>query len=118
VNARCHNNRAGRVGARRALSLWELMAVVGILGLLASLIVPRLTGHHASAKRGACFINQGEIELQVKLWRRMTGSYPAANLADIGNNSAYFPEGLPTCPVDGSAYTIDTTSGFVIGHTH
>lgn len=99
-------------------SLLELMAALAILGLLAALIVPRLGGHQASAKRAACEANQGEIELQIQLWRRNTGSLPAANLSNIAGNTAYFPSGLPTCPVDGSAYTINTTSGLVTGHTH
>ncbi len=68
------------------------MAVVAILGVLAALIVPRVVGHHDDAKRAACFANQGDIELQVKLWRRNNGSYPAANLSNIGANTAYFPE--------------------------
>jgi prepilin-type N-terminal cleavage/methylation domain-containing protein len=103
---------------RRAVSLTELMAVVAILGFLAALIVPRVIGHQDSSKRAACSVNQAEIELQARLWRRTTGSYPAANLGNIGADAAYFPEGLPVCPVDGSAYTIDTTSGLVTGHTH
>ena len=96
----------------------ELTAVVAILGVLAMIIVPRVMEHHASAKQTACDTNQGEIELQAKLWRRNFGSLPAANLSDIGANQAYFPEGLPTCPVDGTSYTIDTTDGHVTGHTH
>ena len=96
----------------------ELMAVVAILGVLAALIVPRVVGHHDNAKRAACYANQGDIELQVKLWRRNNGSYPAANLSNIGADTAYFPSGLPVCPVDGTAYTINTTSGLVTGHTH
>jgi type II secretory pathway pseudopilin PulG len=103
---------------RLAFSLWELIAVVAILGALGALIVPRVLGHHSSTKRATCLINQGEIEMQVRLWRRNTGSYPSTNLADIGADTAYFPEGLPTCPVDGTPYTIDTTSGLVTGHTH
>jgi type II secretory pathway pseudopilin PulG len=94
------------------------MAVVAILGVLAALIVPRLLGHQDDAKQAACFVHQGEIEIQVKLWQRINGSYPAANLSDIGANTTYFPEGLPVCPVDGTAYTINTTSGLVTGHTH
>jgi competence protein ComGC len=94
------------------------MAVLGILAVLAVLVVPRVTGHHDSSRSAACHITQGEIELQVKLWRRNTGSNPAANLSDIGADPAYFPSGLPVCPVDGSAYTIDTTSGLVNGHSH
>jgi general secretion pathway protein G len=99
-------------------SLTELMAVLALLGVLASLIVPRVIGHLGSANRAACNLNQGEIELQTKLWRRNHGGYPAANLSNVGADASYFPQGLPTCPVDGTAYTIDTTSGLVTGHTH
>jgi general secretion pathway protein G len=99
-------------------TLTELMVVVSMLGLLAAVIIPRVVGHYDEANRTACEVNQGEIELQVKLWRRNQGAYPAADLSNIGAAAAYFPQGLPTCPVDGSAYTIDTTSGTVIGHTH
>jgi len=110
------NNNLDR--RRRGFTLTELMAVLALLGLLAALIVPRVVGHHDHAKRTACEVNQGEIELQVKLWRRNHGTNPAADLSNIGADAGYFPEGLPTCPVDGSAYTINTTSGTVIGHTH
>jgi general secretion pathway protein G len=104
--------------SRLGFTLTELMAVLALLGLLAALIVPRVIGHYDSAKRAACDLNQGEIELQVKLWRRNHGASPAADLSNIGADPSYFPDGLPTCPVDGSAYTINTTSGTVIGHTH
>jgi prepilin-type N-terminal cleavage/methylation domain-containing protein len=103
---------------RGGFTLTELMAALAILGLLAALIVPRVVGHFDDSNRTACELNQGEIELQVKLWRRNNGAYPAADLSNIGANAAYFPEGLPTCPVDGSAYTINTTNGTVNGHTH
>jgi prepilin-type N-terminal cleavage/methylation domain-containing protein len=103
---------------RRAFSLGELMAVLAILGVLAALVLPRVGVHQAASKNAACCANQGDIELQVKLWKRNTGSLPAANLSDIGANNSYFPSGVPACPVDGTAYTIDTTTGLVNGHTH
>jgi prepilin-type N-terminal cleavage/methylation domain-containing protein len=115
---RFSKSECGIAVQRRAFSLVELMAVVAILGVLAALIVPRVIGHYDSAKRTACFANQAEIELQTKLWLRTNGSYPAGDLSNIGASTSYFPEGVPSCPVDGSAYTIDTTSGLVIGHTH
>lgn len=109
-------NRKSR--RRTAFSLPELLAVVFILAIIAAYIIPRASSQVDNARRNACFTNQGEIELQVQLWRRNNGSYPAADLSGIGSNAAYFPQGLPTCPVDGTAYTIDTTSGLVTGHTH
>ncbi len=53
--------------------------------------------------------------LQVRLWKRSKSSYPAANLSDIAADVSYFPAGLPVCPVDGTSYTINTTTGRVIG---
>jgi prepilin-type N-terminal cleavage/methylation domain-containing protein len=101
-----------------AFSLTELIAVIAILGVLAAMIVPRVSGHSDAANRTACHNQRGEIELQVKLWKRNNGTHPAANLSDIGANTAYFPGGMPTCPVDGTSYTISTTTGLVNGHTH
>ncbi|MCA9240000.1 MAG: type II secretion system protein [Planctomycetales bacterium] len=103
---------------RTALSLTELLAVLGVISVLAVLIVPRVADRTGDAEREACYLNQGEIELQCQLWRRANGSFPLSILSDIGGNSAYFPEGLPTCPVDGTAYTIDSTTGQVTGHSH
>ena len=102
---------------RRALSLIELMAVVAVIALVTMLIVPRVAGESDASKRAACHAHRGDIEIQAELWMHNTGSWPAANLADVGANSDYFPEGLPTCPVDGNAYTIDS-EGRVIGHEH
>jgi prepilin-type N-terminal cleavage/methylation domain-containing protein len=106
------------ISLKVGFSLTELMAVVAILGVLAVLIIPRVSTQQDNSKRAACYANQGDIELGVKLWKRNNGSYPAANLSDIGANTTYFPSGLPVCPVDGTAYTINTTTGLVIGHTH
>ena len=101
-----------------AFSLMEIMAAIVILGILAAVMVPRLAGHQDKAKRSACYANKGDIELQAKLWRRNNGTYPLANLSDIGASTTYFPGALPVCPLDGTAYTIDTTTGKVVGHTH
>ena len=107
-----------RIYQQTGFSLLELMAVIAVIGLVAAVIVPRITGGGDTAKIASCHVFKGDIEIQAELWNHNTGSWPAGNLATIGADLNYFPEGLPTCPVDGSAYTIDPATGLVIGHAH
>lgn len=99
-------------------SLLELVAVIAILGAVAAVIVSRVAGNNETADIAACYVFKGDTEIQAELWNHNSGSWPAANLATIGADLSYFPEGLPTCPVDGTAYTIDTATGLVVGHNH
>jgi general secretion pathway protein G len=104
----------------RGFSLMELLAVVTILGIIAAIIVPRVTSSAETAKKKTCRYNIGHIHSAVERYRDATGNWPSANLSEVGADLNYFPDGIPTCPVDGSAYTIDTTGGLyrVTGHTH
>ncbi len=100
------------------MSLLELLVVVTLLGIVTAVFLPRVFSNNESANVAACHVYKGDIEIQAELWIHNTGSFPAANLATIGADTDYFPDGLPLCPVDGTAYTIDPTTGLVIGHTH
>lgn len=102
---------------RRGFSYVEMMAVVAIVGVVAAVIVPRLTGGGVEARKAACAVLRGNIEVQAQLWRRNTGAFPAASLSDVGADVAYFPDGVPPCPVDGTAFTINP-AGRVVGHNH
>jgi len=100
------------------LSLVELLASLAILGLLVAIVVPRLTARHSASESAACNTYRGNIEIQAEIWRTDTGSWPLGDLSDIGAHVHYFPEGVPSCPVDGSEYTIDSSTGRVMGHNH
>jgi len=102
---------------RTGLSLLELLAAVVILGVLASVILPRLQSGGKDCKREACKVNLHTIEIQSQLWKRQRGGFPASTLSDIGSSATHFPDGLPVCPVDGTAYRIDS-QGRVVGHSH
>lgn len=96
----------------------ELLAALSIIGILAAMILPRVAGNETEGKAAACHAQQGEIETQLQLWRRINGSFPTSLSGSISTDLNYFPEGVPTCPVDGSDYMIDATTGRIIGHDH
>lgn len=104
--------------SRTALSFTELLSVLAIVGLLAAVVVPRVFNRSDSAKIAACQTHKGNIEIQAELWKNNTGEWPAGDLSDIGSDLSYFTDGVPNCPVDGTAYAIDIETGRVIGHNH
>src|SRR5262245_24038680 len=92
--------------SRRGFSLLELLAVVTILGVIAAIIVPRVTLSSATAKTKVRDHHKATINAAVERYYIDNNTWPANNLSDIGANANYFPDGIPTNPVDGSAYTL------------
>ncbi len=101
-------NRKSR--KRSGFSLLELLAVVTILGIIAVVVIPRISVSANTAKANADAQNKAEINSAVERWYFEKGSYPAADLSDIGGDPNYFPNGLPTNPVTGAAYTLDANN--------
>lgn len=104
---------------RKAFSLMELLAVVTILGVIAAIIIPRVTASSETAQERSCVYNVGHIHSAVERYRDATGAWPSADLNELDGNLDYFPEGIPVCPVSGHAYRLETAGGLyrVIGHT-
>lgn len=99
-----------------AFSLMELLAVVIILGVIAALLLPRVTSSSDTAKDKSCFHNRAEINITVEQFYLHTGAWPANDLSDIGADPNYFPDGLPVCPVTGQPYRLDPTTHRLVGH--
>ena len=98
---------------RRGHSLFELLAVVTILAIVATALVARFANYSSDAHETACYVNQGEIEVQAQLWYRNQANWPAANLSGFGSNTNYFPDGqLPPCPTGGT-YSFNSLTGEV-----
>jgi prepilin-type N-terminal cleavage/methylation domain-containing protein len=102
---------------RAAFSLMELLAVVVILGVIAAVVLSRVSTGNDKAKEKTCVHNRSEINITVERYYLHTGTWPANDLSDIGADATYFPDGLPTCPVTGAAYRLDPTTHRVVGHT-
>ncbi|MEN0109192.1 MAG: prepilin-type N-terminal cleavage/methylation domain-containing protein [Planctomycetota bacterium] len=97
---------------RQAFSLMELLAVVTILGIIAAIIVPRVTTSSDTAKEKVNAHNKGSINSAIERYYITNGSWPSANLNELANPT-YFPDGIPTNPVDGSAYAMNATTNRV-----
>jgi general secretion pathway protein G len=95
---------------RRGFSLLELLAVVTILGIIAAIIVPRVTVSSSTAKSKVRDHHKATINAAVERYYVDNNSWPAADLSDIGANVNYFPDGVPANPVDGTTYSLNATT--------
>jgi general secretion pathway protein G len=90
---------------RPAFSLLELMTVVIIIGAIAAIVAPRISASRREASEKSCYHNRLLINSAIERFSLDTGAYPSA-LTDLSVPD-YFPDGIPTCPVSGSAYTMN-----------
>ena len=61
---------------RRGFTLLEIMVVVFIVGLLATLVAPRIMGRADEARRTKAIADMKSIEQALNLYRLDTGGYP------------------------------------------
>lgn len=69
-----------KYGSRKAFTLMELMIVIIILGLLASLIMPNLIGKGEQAKQKLVCVQMKTISESVKMFKIEQGNYPSTEL--------------------------------------
>lgn len=95
---------------RHGFSLMELLAVVTILGIIAAIVVPRVSVSSATAKQKVHEHNKATINSAVERWYIDKGDWPADDLSVIKDDVNYFPDGIPANPVDNSAYSLNNTT--------
>ena len=88
---------------KSGVTLIELLMVVLLLAVLAILAVPRISQSSQAAKLNACIATIEVINTIVEMHNANNGSYPAT-LTVVTQNTAFFPEGEPTCPLTGEVY--------------
>ncbi len=97
-------NRRSRI--RKGFTLIELVVVILILAILASLIIPRIVGRSDDAQRAKAASDIATLRAQVQMYRTDVGSYPEM-LQDLrsrpsegsdGWKGPYLDKELPTDP--------------------
>jgi len=90
--------------ARKGFTLVELLMVILILSILASILVPRFTSALDEAKIAKCDANWANLVRALELYAvDNDGDYPANQTefdTNILRSITYFPYGEPTCPWD------------------
>lgn len=108
--------------ARNGFTLVELLLVILILAVLASIVLPRIVASTGDAKNSKDAANWSNLVAALELYAvKNDGAYPASQAlfnSSILNNATYFPHGAPVCPY-GNAYVYTATAGLetVVQHT-
>jgi prepilin-type N-terminal cleavage/methylation domain-containing protein len=100
---------------KSGLSLLEMMLVVMLVAVVASIIMVRISSSTDAAKCKACHHNRAELNAAIERFGVETGSYPSS-LADLAVPS-YFPGGVPVCPASSAAYSMNSTTHRIDGHS-
>lgn len=101
----------------RGFTLMEMLIVVTIIGILASVVIPRFVTSSKQAKANAHKADRQQLNSQIELYFFVNGTYPSAmtNAGWGSNFTDYFPEGVPTGCNQGTPWTI--SAGRVEPHT-
>ncbi len=103
---------------RKGFTLVEVLLVVVIIGVLASIIIPRIASSANDANVAKCDANRANLISAVERYAiSHQGAYPTA-IGDV-LNATYFPHGLPVCPYGTAyAYVGNATGGTITAHSH
>jgi prepilin-type N-terminal cleavage/methylation domain-containing protein len=101
---------------QRGFSLVELLIVVMILGILATIALPRIMDGATIARTNACKTNVRMMNSQIELYYHNNGKWPQ-NFNALTNDPNYFPDSKPDCPF-GKPYTIHGSKHCINLHIH
>jgi len=91
---------------KTGFTVLEVMLVVILISILAAIVIPRFSVSAQRAKVQSCEMNRAIINKQVEAFYFMEGTWPIDSMVDIKTNVNYFPDGIPTCPVDLTSYQL------------
>jgi len=90
----------------KGFTLIETLLIIVLISILAAIVIPRFKLGSTSAKIQSCEMNRSTINTMVETWYFTEGTWPENDLTDIKTNDNYFPDGIPTCPMDQTSYVL------------
>ncbi|NBJ14968.1 MAG: prepilin-type N-terminal cleavage/methylation domain-containing protein [Dehalobacter sp. 4CP] len=104
-------------GCKNGFTLWEVLLVIALLGILASMVLPGYSSSIDSTESEVHKVNVLKIESAVRLYRLDTGSSPESlddlmtcPSADLNWQGPYLEE-MPACPFDPNKHYVLDESG-------
>ena len=90
----------------KGFTIIEIFLIIILISILAAIIIPRFSAGTARAKVQSCEMNRSIINTMVETYYFTEGTWPDDSLNDIKANNHYFPDGIPSCPVDQESYAL------------
>jgi prepilin-type N-terminal cleavage/methylation domain-containing protein len=90
--------------ARRGFTLVEVMIVVALIGMLASLAIPNFIEARAAASMSACISSLTQLSSAKEMFNIDNGAWPNNFTPDLDPYMMTVPA---TCPLDGAAYNLN-----------
>jgi len=90
---------------KKGFTLVELLIVVVILGILATVAIPKFLTTQRQAEFRSCQSNLAAINAAIEEWSFMNPGQ-AVVLATITGDNTRFPDGAPTCPDTTGVYSL------------
>ena len=108
---------------KKGFTMMEMLIVVTIIAILASVVLPRFVTTSAAAKDSVHKAEVQTINSQIELFTFHTGTSPSAMTNDGWSSSAppvnyreFWPEGVPTSSVYEKAWVINPVTSRVDPH--
>ena len=100
-----------RASKRSGLSLLELLAVITILGIIATITIPRISTATNEAKESGATFYRHELNDALERYYFDTNSLPVD--LDTLHSTGYYPDPIPLNPVTNEPFELDADTGRV-----